>query len=146
MSASNASVLEPPHAAALSQPTSSSLLNHHHLPLRKGMSSSDARYRAIPQAPLPSQPLGFPDEEDESTLTDRGLGAPNVPSGAILAVNFALGAAVLLPWNVLITATPYFVSRLVASPFQTSFNSYMSCSFTAANCESHMDRCSGLLS
>ena len=66
-------------------------------------------------------------------------------------VFFAMGSAVLLPWNgestrapmlqasaltwtlALITATPYFLSRLDGTPYKTTFNSYLSVTFTATN-------------
>lgn len=34
---------------------------------------------------------------------------------------------------VMITATPFFLSRVVGSPFETSFGSYLSTSFTLSN-------------
>lgn len=67
----------------------------------------------------------------------------------IRLIHFILGCSVLLPWNgscclsqsvrqsdidvVMITATPFFVSRLSGSDLQLTFSSYLSCSFTASN-------------
>ncbi|KIK08470.1 hypothetical protein K443DRAFT_128378 [Laccaria amethystina LaAM-08-1] len=48
-------------------------------------------------------------------------------------IHFIMGCAVLLPWNVIITATPFFLSRLVGSPMKSTFASYLSSSFNAAN-------------
>lgn len=48
-------------------------------------------------------------------------------------IHFIMGCAVLLPWNVIITATPFFLSRLVGSPIKSTFASYLSTSFNAAN-------------
>lgn len=74
-------------------------------------------------------------------------------SGRIRWIYFMFGAAVLLPWNgewqrllvriiclfddiqysVLITATPFFLSRLIGSDLRSSFSSYLSITFTLAN-------------
>ncbi|EIW82515.1 hypothetical protein CONPUDRAFT_54014 [Coniophora puteana RWD-64-598 SS2] len=48
----------------------------------------------------------------------------------VQGVYFMLGCAGLLPWNALITATPYFLDRLAGSSLQPTFVSYMSCIFT----------------
>lgn len=96
---------------------------------------SSAEYHPIAQAPVAPPPFELPDEDedfDDSTLIDRR----GASYSTVRAIHFALGCAVLLPWNVLITATPYFLSRVVNSPFQSSFSSYMTCSFTAFNCKS----------
>lgn len=39
----------------------------------------------------------------------------------------------LLPWNAMITATPFFLSRLMGSHLKTIFPSVLSSSFTLAN-------------
>ncbi|KAG9102008.1 hypothetical protein FS749_000573 [Ceratobasidium sp. UAMH 11750] len=44
-----------------------------------------------------------------------------------------LGACFLLPWNGLITATPYFLSRLANSPVRSAFSSYLSVSYQVVN-------------
>ncbi|KDQ14089.1 hypothetical protein BOTBODRAFT_32877 [Botryobasidium botryosum FD-172 SS1] len=49
-------------------------------------------------------------------------------------VCFVLGASVLLPWNALINATPYFIGRLAGAPnLQSTFSSYLSASYTLLN-------------
>ncbi|KDQ14171.1 hypothetical protein BOTBODRAFT_32955 [Botryobasidium botryosum FD-172 SS1] len=48
-------------------------------------------------------------------------------------VHFVLGASILLPWNALITAAPYFLERLKDSPIRPSFNSYLTVTLTAVN-------------
>ncbi|EKM59440.1 uncharacterized protein PHACADRAFT_205650 [Phanerochaete carnosa HHB-10118-sp] len=48
-------------------------------------------------------------------------------------IHFILGCAVLLPWNVLITASPYFLSRVAGSSLKDTFSSYLSTTFTVAN-------------
>ncbi|KAH7916678.1 nucleoside transporter-domain-containing protein [Hygrophoropsis aurantiaca] len=61
---------------------------------------------------------------------------PSLPLPEILVdkriqtVYFMLGSAALLPWNALITATPFFLSRLTGSPLRATFSSYMSSSYT----------------
>ncbi|KLO09901.1 hypothetical protein SCHPADRAFT_999923 [Schizopora paradoxa] len=54
-------------------------------------------------------------------------------SGRIRWIYFTFGAAVLLPWNVLITAIPFFLSRLIGSDLRSTFSSYLSITFTLAN-------------
>ncbi|GAA5821874.1 hypothetical protein JCM11251_004754 [Rhodosporidiobolus azoricus] len=46
---------------------------------------------------------------------------------------FILGACILLGWNQIIVASSYFGARLVGSPFETSFASFVSLTFTTAN-------------
>ncbi|BGP14956.1 hypothetical protein JCM10213_007242 [Rhodosporidiobolus nylandii] len=46
---------------------------------------------------------------------------------------FILGACILLGWNQIIVASSYFGSRLVGSPFEASFASFVSLTFTTAN-------------
>ncbi|BGP23736.1 hypothetical protein JCM10295v2_002637 [Rhodotorula toruloides] len=46
---------------------------------------------------------------------------------------FILGACILLSWNTEIVAGAYFGARLVGSPFQTSFASFVALTFTTAN-------------
>ncbi|KAG1862812.1 hypothetical protein DFJ58DRAFT_775303, partial [Suillus subalutaceus] len=48
-------------------------------------------------------------------------------------VYFMLGCAILLPWNVLITTTLLFLSRLVKSPLRTTFASYMTTTSSVCN-------------
>ncbi|KAG8733375.1 hypothetical protein FRC12_018904 [Ceratobasidium sp. 428] len=51
----------------------------------------------------------------------------------IQVVFIVLGACFLLPWNGLITATPYFLSRLANSPVRSAFGSYLSVSYQVVN-------------
>ncbi|GAA6014706.1 hypothetical protein JCM10207_006910 [Rhodosporidiobolus poonsookiae] len=48
-------------------------------------------------------------------------------------VFFILGAAILLGWNQIIVASSYFAARLKDSPFENSFASFVSLTFTTAN-------------
>lgn len=56
-----------------------------------------------------------------------------VVDGKIRAIYFVLGCAVLLPWNAIITATPYFMSRLDGTSLKASFSSYLSMAFMVPN-------------
>ncbi|KAH9951820.1 nucleoside transporter-domain-containing protein [Amylocystis lapponica] len=96
----------------------------------------EAAYRPIPEVPIPlprtSSDLEF---EDESVDLDDEIGATTLlegDDGRIRGIHFILGCAVLLPWNAMITATPYFLSRLNNSPMKSTFTSYLSTSFTAS--------------
>ncbi|KAK1226030.1 hypothetical protein PQX77_010989 [Marasmius sp. AFHP31] len=99
------------------------------------MSSPEALYHAIPQAPVASNPIlnehGAP--SDLELVDQEEASKPIVADGRIKGIYFVLGCAVLLPWNALITATPYFLSRLADSPYQSTFSSYLSITFTASN-------------
>ncbi|CDS03912.1 hypothetical protein LRAMOSA06867 [Lichtheimia ramosa] len=48
-------------------------------------------------------------------------------------VFFIYGIAMLLPWNVFITASEYFVKRFADTPYAETFQNYFSTSFTATN-------------
>ncbi|KAK7471010.1 hypothetical protein VKT23_002424 [Stygiomarasmius scandens] len=98
-------------------------------------SSSEALYHPIPQAPVASNPIPFSDDSDNvlDDEQDRAPATPPVVDSRIRWINFMLGCAVLLPWNALITATPYFLSRLSDSSLKSTFSSYLSTTFTAAN-------------
>ncbi|KAE9404472.1 hypothetical protein BT96DRAFT_964197 [Gymnopus androsaceus JB14] len=100
-------------------------------------SSPEALYHSIPQAPVPSNPI-ITDDPDIELENDDRLELPAIGSNPSLDarirwVHFVLGCAVLLPWNALITATPYFLSRLAGSSFQSTFSSYLSITFTLSN-------------
>ncbi|KAJ7755653.1 nucleoside transporter-domain-containing protein [Mycena maculata] len=103
--------------------------------------STDALYHAIPQAPVAANPAELPDQDvgshgDDSTLVldeDADLPPDVVVDARIRWIHVVLGCAVLLPWNVMITATPFFLSRLTNSPLKLTFSSYLSCAFTASN-------------
>ncbi|KZT12879.1 uncharacterized protein LAESUDRAFT_640138 [Laetiporus sulphureus 93-53] len=95
----------------------------------------EAVYHPIPQAPVASEPFR-PSLELSSEESDVELDSANPPvevDARIRWIHFVLGCAVLLPWNVMITATPYFMSRLEGSSLQSSFSSYLSTTFTIAN-------------
>ncbi|KAI0751483.1 nucleoside transporter-domain-containing protein [Daedaleopsis nitida] len=103
---------------------------HHH--------ASEAIYHPIPQAPVASNsiPPASPDIDldDEVILSGSGiLPTQTVVDSKIRWIHFILGCAVLLPWNALITATPFFQSRLEGSSLRSTFSSYLSTTFTAAN-------------
>ncbi|KAJ7162577.1 nucleoside transporter-domain-containing protein [Mycena crocata] len=92
-------------------------------------SSSDALYHALPQVGPD------PDVDPEGSQDDSvsGLTSSVVVDSRIQWIHFILGCAVLLPWNVMITATPFFLSRLSNSSLKLAFGSYLSCAFTASN-------------
>ncbi|KAI9001317.1 nucleoside transporter-domain-containing protein [Trametes punicea] len=101
-------------------------------------SVTEAVYHPIPQAPVASNPI-------PRASLDRDLDDETIPSGTrsihgrvnvdsrIRWIHFLLGCAVLLPWNAIITATPFFLSRLEGTPLKSTFSSYLSTTFTAAN-------------
>ncbi|KIY71807.1 hypothetical protein CYLTODRAFT_368694 [Cylindrobasidium torrendii FP15055 ss-10] len=104
--------------------------------------SPEAHYHAIPQGPVAVNPLvGSLEPESDGELEDdvdvehAGGHLHSSPSmdAKFSWVFVVFGCAVLLPWNVMITATPYFLARLSNSPLKPTFSSYMSTSFTAAN-------------
>ncbi|KDQ64899.1 hypothetical protein JAAARDRAFT_52826 [Jaapia argillacea MUCL 33604] len=103
-------------------------------------SSTDALYHAIPQAPVAANSAPANTSQDsvieleDGLVDDIGLETLAVQSDAAVRwIHFILGAATLLPWNGLITATPYFLSRLAGSSLARSFSSYLSCTFTVTN-------------
>ncbi|KAJ7688385.1 nucleoside transporter-domain-containing protein [Mycena rosella] len=109
--------------------------------------SPEALYHSIPQAPVAANPLVLPDpyndpEESQDDVTIASDLAPLcrltifrdvVVDSRIRWIHFVLGCAVLLPWNVMITATPFFLARVANSPLRLSFASYLTCAFTASN-------------
>ncbi|KAF8897201.1 nucleoside transporter-domain-containing protein [Infundibulicybe gibba] len=101
--------------------------------------SSEALYHAIPQAPVAANPISVPHEtEYDGEDTESDDLAPMDPPAVVVDskvrwIYFVLGCSVLLPWNVMITATPFFISRLTGSPLRLAFSSYLSTSFTASN-------------
>ncbi|KAH7343884.1 nucleoside transporter-domain-containing protein [Rhizoctonia solani] len=52
---------------------------------------------------------------------------------SIQMIFIVLGASLLLPWNGLITATPYFLSRLAGSSLRPAFGSYLGITHQAFN-------------
>ncbi|EMD40447.1 hypothetical protein CERSUDRAFT_148466 [Gelatoporia subvermispora B] len=103
--------------------------------------SPEALYHPIPQAPVASNAvltrtsLDVPLSDEETELVENITSSVEISQDEtrIRVIHFILGCAVLLPWNALITATPYFMSRLAGSSIQSSFSSYLSTTFTAAN-------------
>ncbi|KAH8830584.1 nucleoside transporter-domain-containing protein [Flagelloscypha sp. PMI_526] len=85
-------------------------------------------YHSLSHAPSRSL-----DNDLEDTIADLDLPPSSAVTPAIRWILFMLGSAVLLPWNVMITAMPFFLSRLEGSPLRMSFSSYLSVAFTAAN-------------
>ncbi|KAG1756023.1 nucleoside transporter-domain-containing protein [Suillus lakei] len=71
--------------------------------------------------------LTFDDSATDLSVTDE------VVDSRIRWVYFMLGCATLLPWNVLITATSFFLSRLVGSPLRATFTSYLTTTSTVFN-------------
>ncbi|KZT62152.1 hypothetical protein CALCODRAFT_426720 [Calocera cornea HHB12733] len=80
-------------------------------------------------APIPEDPT---EPRTPASLEQQITGVPPLGRG-VKWVHFSLGAAVLLPWNAMITAMPYFLSRLEGSSLRSAFPSWLSTSFTAAN-------------
>ncbi|KZO94918.1 hypothetical protein CALVIDRAFT_538685 [Calocera viscosa TUFC12733] len=80
-------------------------------------------------APIPEDPT---EPRTPASLEQQITGIPPLGRG-VKWVHFSLGAAVLLPWNAMITAMPYFLSRLEGSSLRSAFASWLSTSFTAAN-------------
>ncbi|PAV20569.1 nucleoside transporter [Pyrrhoderma noxium] len=89
------------------------------------LSSTNAQYQPIPQIVDDNN-----DTNDESSIEPPPI---HRVDSRIHWVHFIFGCAVLLPWNVLITATPYFLSRMTGSSLKSSFSSYLSITFTLAN-------------
>ncbi|KAJ3514880.1 hypothetical protein NLJ89_g2103 [Agrocybe chaxingu] len=58
---------------------------------------------------------------------------PFLVDARIRWIHFILGCSVLLPWNVVITAMPFFLSRLSSSPLHSTFGSYLTTTFTVSN-------------
>lgn len=90
-------------------------------------------YHALPPAAVDDD---YDDELeltfDDSAATDHFV-VDEVVDSRIRWIYFMLGCAVLLPWNVLITATSFFLSRLVGSPLRATFASYMTTTSSVFN-------------
>ncbi|KAG6831868.1 hypothetical protein H0H92_006985 [Tricholoma furcatifolium] len=102
--------------------------------------SPEALYHSIPQALAPEAEQEIPSdvlELGEETALNEPLSPTDPPEIVVDAqvrwIHFILGCCVLLPWNVTITAMPYFLSRLNGSPFKGVFGSYLSVTCTASN-------------
>ncbi|KAF5387810.1 hypothetical protein D9615_000092 [Tricholomella constricta] len=104
--------------------------------------SPEALYHAIPQALADENSQVVPSDIELEADVGADYGdlalttadpPPVVVDAQIRWIHFVLGCSVLLPWNVMITATPFFLSRLAGSPLKSTFSSYLSTSFTASN-------------
>ncbi|KDQ14170.1 hypothetical protein BOTBODRAFT_174968 [Botryobasidium botryosum FD-172 SS1] len=70
------------------------------------------------------------DSDDEDASPSR---ATQALDPKVRWIQCALGASALLPWNALITALPYFLSRLESTPnLLATFGSYLVIAFTSA--------------
>ncbi|PSR73483.1 hypothetical protein PHLCEN_2v10775 [Hermanssonia centrifuga] len=98
---------------------------------------TDALYRPLPQSEAVSEATSSPLEleGDEELVAEEFVAQERLASHdrRIGWIHFILGSAILLPWNALITATPYFLSRVEGSPLKSTFSSYLSTTFTFAN-------------
>ncbi|KAG8821438.1 hypothetical protein FRC18_011331 [Serendipita sp. 400] len=68
-------------------------------------------------------------EISRSSSTRRRDASATETSLALMRIHWVfwvLGAAILLPWNAMITAIPFFVERMSNSPFRSTFSSYFS--------------------
>ncbi|KIJ70470.1 hypothetical protein HYDPIDRAFT_78688 [Hydnomerulius pinastri MD-312] len=93
---------------------------------------SGVKYRALPASE------GAAREDDEinadEPLLNHDSPSPDAPVDTrIKWIYFMLGCAILLPWNALINATSFFLSRLVGSPIYPTFSSYQTSVFSLAN-------------
>ncbi|KAF8076051.1 nucleoside transporter-domain-containing protein [Lyophyllum atratum] len=104
--------------------------------------STEALYHAVPQTFTNENHQVTPSDieleaDEEADSGDLALSTVDPPPAVVDAqirwIYFVLGCSVLLPWNVMITATPFFLSRLVGSPLKSAFSSYLSITFTASN-------------
>ncbi|CDO74637.1 hypothetical protein BN946_scf184325.g24 [Trametes cinnabarina] len=101
-------------------------------------SANEAIYHPIPQSPVASNAIPSsspePDIDDEAILCGSRVVHDHAQvDSQIRWIHFLLGCAVLLPWNAIITATPFFLSRLEGTSLKSAFSSYLSTTFTAAN-------------
>ncbi|KAJ3520310.1 hypothetical protein NM688_g9182 [Phlebia brevispora] len=105
---------------------------------RNSVTETTAPYQPLSQVETPevhpSTPLLL-SEDEEVALAEDFVAQERVASHdwRIWWIHFILGCAILLPWNALITATPYFMSRLEGTSLQSTFSSYLSTTFTIAN-------------
>ncbi|KAH9007128.1 nucleoside transporter-domain-containing protein [Lactarius hatsudake] len=107
------------------------------------ISSMDTPYHALPQTPDLAQEIYIPsaieeaevasEDMEEDTIDDGPTTSDAPVDGRIHWIHFMLGAAVLLPWNVMITAEPYFISQLRRTSVRSTFGSYLATTFTLSN-------------
>ncbi|KAG1780313.1 nucleoside transporter-domain-containing protein [Suillus placidus] len=93
---------------------------------------SGAVYHALPPAAVDDDCDSELELTFENSATDHFF-VDQVVDSRIRWVYFMLGCAILLPWNVLITATSFFLSRLVGSPLRATFASYLTTTSTVFN-------------
>ncbi|KAG8218815.1 nucleoside transporter-domain-containing protein [Butyriboletus roseoflavus] len=99
------------------------------------MIDSSAKYHAIP----PSEDEAYHSDVHEAGVTsaseDDYYSTREWSSAAARTkwTYFLLGCAILLPWNALINATSFFLSRLAGSPLYPTFSSYLSSVYTLTN-------------
>ncbi|KAI0092464.1 nucleoside transporter-domain-containing protein [Irpex rosettiformis] len=107
--------------------------------LQHRTTSGDAGYEPISQEEADIDEARVPalvlEEDVDEALVEEFVSQEHVAEHdrRIYWIHVILGSAVLLPWNVLITATPYFLARLEGSALKSTFSSYLSTTFTAAN-------------
>ncbi|KAF7800116.1 hypothetical protein EIP86_011361 [Pleurotus ostreatoroseus] len=105
---------------------------------RTSITETNAPYQPLSQVETPeihpSTPLLL-NEDEEVVLAEEFVAQERAASHdwRIWWIHFILGCAILLPWNAMITATPYFVSRLEGSSLKSTFSSYLSTTFTISN-------------
>lgn len=115
--------------------------------------SSETLYHVLPQASSSSSELLTVTPSDVESELDLAADPPPVLiDSRIRWIHFMLGCSVLLPWNgtvfllhplhlspvdatlgALITATPFFLSRLAGSTYRQTFPSYLSITFMVSN-------------
>ncbi|KAL9538513.1 hypothetical protein MBANPS3_010871 [Mucor bainieri] len=71
-------------------------------------------------------------EEQDDTLVESQHTDQQFPL-IVYWIYFMFGIAMLLPWNVFITASDYFSTRFAGSPYQDSFQNYFSAYFNCSN-------------
>ncbi|KAJ3809403.1 nucleoside transporter-domain-containing protein [Lentinula aff. lateritia] len=97
-------------------------------------SSPEVLYHSVAQAPVAaSNGSDIELDIDNEEGIEEIIQPISRVDSRIKWINFVLGCAVLLPWNALITAIPYFLSRLSGSSLQSTFISYLSITFTLSN-------------
>lgn len=93
---------------------------------------SGAVYHALPPAAVDDDYDSELELTFENSVTDHFF-VDQIVDSRIRWIYFMLGCAILLPWNVLITATSFFLSRLVGSPLRATFTSYLTTTSTVTN-------------
>ncbi|KAF8913719.1 nucleoside transporter-domain-containing protein [Gymnopilus junonius] len=101
--------------------------------MSSSLGSPEALYHAIPQL----EEVNASQINLDSDTLELNLAPTDPPAflidSSIRWIHFVLGCAVLLSWNVVITAMPFFASRLAHSSLRSTFASYLTTTFTLAN-------------